>query len=49
MDQYLIIALIAIIFWLVGFGVYLVISSRQQEVERSLNEINDILQDSSTH
>lgn len=45
MDQYLIIALIVIIFWLVGFGAYLVISNRQQEVAGDLNEISEILQD----
>lgn len=44
MDQYLIIALVVIILWLVGFGAYLLISNRQRNVEDELDDLDELLQ-----
>jgi hypothetical protein len=44
MDQYLIIALLVIILWLVGFGAYLLISNRQRDVEDELDDLDELLQ-----
>jgi hypothetical protein len=43
MDQYLIIAFVVIIFWLVGFGAYLLISNRQRDVEDELDALDELL------
>lgn len=45
MDQYLLIAAAIILFWLVGFGVYMVVSRRQRDLEGDLNHLSDLLQD----
>jgi hypothetical protein len=45
MENYLLIALVIIIFWLVGFGVYLVVSRRQRNLEGDLNHLSDLLKD----
>lgn len=45
LEQYVLIALIIIVFWLVGFVVYLRISDRQRDLEGELNEVSDLLGD----
>lgn len=45
MDQYLLIALVVILFWLVGFGVYLIVSNRQRDFEGDLNHLSELLED----
>jgi hypothetical protein len=45
MDQYLLIAVVVIIFWLVGFGAYMVVSNRQRDLEGDLNDLSDLLGD----
>lgn len=45
MDQYLLIALVVIVFWLVGFGVYMVVSNRQRNLEGDLNHLSELLED----
>jgi len=45
MDQYLLIALVIILFWLVGFGVYMVVSNRQRKFEGDLNHLTEFLED----
>jgi hypothetical protein len=45
MDQYLLIAVVIIVFWLVGYGVYMVISKRQRNLEGDLNQLSELLQD----
>lgn len=45
MNLYLLIALVVISFWLVSFGIYLVISNRQRDVEDELNNLSKRLQE----
>ena len=45
MDPYLLIAGAVILLWLIGFGIYLVISNRQRGLEGELNHLNDMLED----
>lgn len=45
MDQYLLIAVVIIIFWLVVFGAYMVVSNRQRDLEVDLNDISELLGD----
>ena len=45
MDQYLLIAVVVIIFWLVGFGAYMVVSKRQRDLEGGLNDLSELLGD----
>jgi hypothetical protein len=45
MDQYLLIAVVIIIFWLIGFGAYMVVSNRQRNLERDLNDLSELLGD----
>ena len=44
MDNISVIALVIIIFWLVGFGVYLVVSNRQRNLEGDLNHLADMFE-----
>jgi hypothetical protein len=44
MDQYLIIALIVIGFWLLGFIVYLILSNKQRDIELEINQIDLLLE-----
>ena len=48
MDQYLLIAIVAILFWLVVFGVYMVVSSRQRGLEGDLNQFSEALEEDGT-
>jgi len=45
LEQYILIALIIIVFWLIGFVAYLLTSNRQRDLEGELNEISDMLGD----
>ncbi len=45
MDQYLLIAVIITIFWLIGFGSYMVVSNRQRDLEGDLNDLSELLGD----
>jgi len=45
MNQYLLIAVVIILFWLIGFGVYLLVSNRQKNLEGDLNNLSDLLED----
>ena len=45
LEQYVLIALIIIIFWLVGFVAYLRISDRQRDLEAELNDVSELLGD----
>lgn len=45
MDRYLLFALIVIAFWLVSFIVYMVISSRQRDIEGEIMQVNRLLRD----
>ena len=45
MDNYLLIALIIIVFWIVGFAVYIAVSNRQRIVEGDLNRLSNMLED----
>ena len=48
MDQYLLIALVIILFWLVGFGIYMIVSNRQRGLEGELTHLSDQLADDGT-
>jgi hypothetical protein len=48
MNQYLLIAVMAIIFWFVGFGIYLIISNRQRALEGDLNHLSELLDEDAT-
>ena len=48
MDQYLLIAVVIILFWLVGFGVYMIVSNRQRGLEGDLNHLSEQLGDDGT-
>ena len=48
LEQFVVIALVIIIFWLVGYVIYLRISDRQRDLEDELNEVSDLLGDEST-
>jgi len=48
MDQYLLIAVVIILFWLVGFGVYMIVSNRQRGLEGDLNRLSEQLGDDGT-
>ena len=43
MEQYLLLALIIIGFWVVGFIIYLVLSNRQRDIEAEIRHINTML------
>jgi hypothetical protein len=45
MDQYLLIAVLITIFWLIGFGAYMVVSNRQRDLEGDLNDLSELLGD----
>lgn len=45
MNQYLPIAVIIILFWLLGYGVYLIVSNRQRKLEGDLNNLSELLED----
>ena len=45
MDQYLLIAVLITIFWLIGFGAYMIVSNRQRDLEGDLNDLSDLLGD----
>ena len=44
MDNISVIALVIIIFWLVGFGAYLVVSNRQRNLEGDLKHLADMFE-----
>ncbi|MFL7840454.1 MAG: hypothetical protein ACK2T4_06220 [Candidatus Promineifilaceae bacterium] len=49
MEQYLLLALIIIGFWVVGFIIYLILSNRQRDIESEINQIDAMLEaDNST-
>ena len=48
MDQYLLIAVVIILFWLVGFGVYMIVSNRQRGLEGDLNHLSEQIGDDGT-
>lgn len=43
MEQYFILALIIISFWVVGFIFYLVLSNRQRDIEAEIDHIDELL------
>ncbi len=45
MNQILLIALIMILFWVVGFGTYVVISNRQRGLVEDVNRVSQLLED----
>ncbi len=45
MDQYLLIAVVVVLFWLVGFGVYMIVSNRQRGLDGELSHLSEILND----
>lgn len=45
LDRYLLIAIIVIAVWLVSFLVYLVISSRQLDIESEIERVDELLDD----
>ncbi len=45
LEQYVLIAIVIIIFWLIGFVAYLRISNRQRDLEGELNEVSELLGD----
>ncbi len=44
MDQYFLLALIIIGFWVVGFIIYLVLSNRQRDIETEIIQIDGMLE-----
>lgn len=48
MENYLLVALIVLIFWLVGIVAYLFVSSRQLDIEHEINDLNATLDTSET-
>lgn len=44
-EQYLLIAIVIIALWLIGFIAYLIISNRQRDLESDIKEISDMLGD----
>lgn len=44
MDQYFLLALIIISFWVVGFIIYLVLSNRQRDIETEIKHIDTLLE-----
>lgn len=48
MDQYLLIAIVVVLFWLVGFGVYMIVSNRQRGLEGELSQLSEVLDDDGT-
>ncbi len=48
MDQYLLIAMVVILFWLVIFAVYMVVSNRQRGLEGDLKQLSEVLDDDGT-
>lgn len=44
-EQYLLIAIVIITLWLIGFIAYLVISNRQRNLEADIQEISEMLGD----
>ncbi len=45
LEQYLLIAVVIILLWLLGFIAYLIISRRQRDLESDIQEISDMLGD----
>lgn len=45
MENFLLIASVIIVFWMVGFGVYMVVSNRQRNLEGDLNHLSKMLED----
>ncbi len=45
MDQYLLIAIVIVLFWLVGFGVYMIVANRQRGLEGELTQLSEVLND----
>jgi len=43
MEQYLLVSLIIIGFWVVGIAIYLFLSNRQRDIETEINEIDAML------
>jgi len=48
LEQYLLIALVIIVFWIVGYGLYLISSNRQRDLEGDLNHLSDLLDEDGT-
>jgi len=48
MNQYLLIAVVIILFWLVGFGAYIIVSNRQRSLEEELTHLSEQLEDDGT-
>lgn len=44
-EQYILIAVIIIVVWLVGFVAYMLISKGQRDLESDINEISEMLGD----
>lgn len=44
MENYLILALVIIGFWVAGFVVYLVLSNRQRDIETEIDQVNKMLE-----
>ena len=44
MEQYFLIAIIIIGFWVVGFIFYLVLSNRQRDIQAEINHIDEMLE-----
>lgn len=42
-ENYLLIAVVIIVLWLVGFGAYLVSSRRQRDIETEIIKLDDML------
>ncbi|MDX1413005.1 MAG: hypothetical protein R3293_02380 [Candidatus Promineifilaceae bacterium] len=48
LEQFVWIAILVIIIWLVGYIVYLRVSQRERDLEDDLQEVSDLLGDEST-
>ena len=48
MDQYALIAVVIALFWLVGFGMYMIVSNRQRGLEGDLTHLSEQLEDDGT-
>jgi hypothetical protein len=44
MEQYILLALIIIGFWVLGFAIYLVLSNRQRDIESEIDQIDAMLE-----
>lgn len=45
MESFLLVALVIIVFWLIGFGVYMIVSNRQRNLEGDLDHLTEMLSD----